>query len=41
VKQKPKCPKCGGNDFSVSWDAFIGIVYCENCGHIIGVVTNL
>lgn len=38
AEQKPKCPECGGNNFSVKHvDYFINIVYCASCGHIIGV----
>jgi len=43
----PKCPECGGNSFDqkdlneVCFDKRVGkdfvyIVYCDDCGHIIG-----
>jgi uncharacterized Zn finger protein len=38
---KPKCPECGGSEFDGESMGNVGgvtIIYCANCGHIIGVV---
>ena len=35
---EPKCPECGGNNFRKKYFDGIYIVYCDNCGHIIGCI---
>jgi uncharacterized Zn finger protein len=46
-KERPKCPGCGKNKFtsephrSKNGVTLYRIVYCKNCGHIIGCITTL
>ena len=39
---EPKCPECGGHNFRdkrISTTGMIKIVYCDDCGHIIGCIS--
>ena len=35
---EPKCPKCGKSNFDSMYIASFHIVYCTDCGHIIGCI---